>query len=89
MMRENVLDTGLASRNIDLAFELVRQALAQPEAMGEIEALGRDGTLVFVDPDDASLTDANLAMAARVEETGEPVVRAELQRRVFLQAVDR
>jgi hypothetical protein len=74
-----------AQRNIDLSFEVIRQALLQPEQMDEIDQLGPDATLVFLDPADDALTAANTDMASRLEARGESVVRAEVQRRLFLQ----
>jgi hypothetical protein len=78
---------GQVERNIDLAFDLIRHAVLEPSALDEVEAVGRDGALVFFDPDDKALTRANTATAQRLEARGEKVVRVEVQRRVAVTPV--
>ena len=77
--------TEQAERNIDLAFDVIRQAILQPDELDAIDELGRDATIVFLDPSDDALTAANVEMAKHLEARGESVVRAEVQRRLFLQ----
>ncbi|NJD28740.1 MAG: hypothetical protein FIA92_10645 [Chloroflexi bacterium] len=81
------MTSNLTAQNVDLTFDLLRQALLQPEALEEVVEIGQQGALVYYDPDDADLTSANATMADRLEARGEKVVRVELQRRTFLSPV--
>ncbi|HEY8870941.1 MAG TPA: DUF5647 family protein [Candidatus Limnocylindrales bacterium] len=74
-----------AERNIDLAFDVIKQVLLQPDEIDGLEKLGGGATLVLFDPEDEALTAANAEMADRLEGRGERLVRAEVQRRLFLQ----
>jgi GTP cyclohydrolase II len=77
------------AQNVDLTFDLVRQALLRPDALEEIAEIGKQGALVYLDPEDEDLTATNKAMADRLEARGETVVRVEVQRRMFLSPVRR
>jgi hypothetical protein len=75
------------ARNVDLTFDLVRQALLRPDAADEISDLAENGALVYLDPGDSDLAAMNTAMADRLESRGEKIVRVEVQRRMFLNPV--
>lgn len=75
----------MLKKNIDLAFEVIRQVVSSPELATEVDGLAADGALVLFDPEDDRLATANDALAQRIEARGSPIVRASLQRRLSLQ----
>jgi hypothetical protein len=72
------------TKNVSLAFEVIRQVIAEPSLAQEMDDLSADGTLVLYDDADEELTAANDKIAASYENRGEPVVRVALQRRLNL-----
>lgn len=79
------MTTGLtASKNIDLAFEVAFEWLANDAVTDEIAELAGEGALVLYDDTDEELTITNDRIAAEYERRGEPVVRVALRRRTSL-----
>lgn len=73
-----------AAKNLDLAFEVAFQWLADAKVVEEVDMLASDGTLVLYDDADEELTIANDQIAAAFEQRGEAVVKVALQRRTTL-----
>jgi hypothetical protein len=71
-------------KNIELAFEVAHQLVANPILIDEVMELAGEGTLVLYDDADEALTIANDRIAATLDQRGEPVVRVALQRRTTL-----
>jgi hypothetical protein len=71
-------------RNLDLAFEVIQQVVAEPALADEVAALAGDGTLVLYDENDAELSEANDRLVAIMEDRGDHPVPVALQRRLSL-----
>lgn len=74
----------VATKNIELAFEIAFQWLADPSVGQEISELAEEGTFVLYDESDDELTSANDAMATRLQRRNQHVVKVALQRRTTL-----
>lgn len=74
----------IVTKNVKLAFEVIRQVATDPKAGDEVEALAADGTLILYDEADGALTEANDRVAALYTARGEPNVKAALVRRLSL-----
>jgi len=75
----------LAEQNLDLAFDVIKQTLSEPDAAAELETLAGNSVVVLFDPDDELLAMRNDHLADRLERAGEPVVRVEVHRHLSLQ----
>ena len=73
-----------ATKNIDLAFEVIRQVIADPRLADELDALAVSGALVVYDPSDPELTLANDQLVAIMRARGDLTVPVELQRELSL-----
>lgn len=73
-----------AARNIDLAFEVIRQVIADPKLADELDALSVSGALVVYDPSDPELTLANDQLVAIMRARGDLTVPVELRRDLSL-----
>lgn len=73
-----------AAKNIDLAFEVIRQVIADPRLAGELDELSASGTLVVYDPADPELTLANDQLVAIMRSRGDLTVPVELRRDLSL-----
>jgi hypothetical protein len=76
--------TTTTNKNIDLAFEVIRQYLAEPSVRPEVDGLAAEGILVLFDETDDALSAANDEIANAYEARGEPVVRVAVQRHLTL-----
>lgn len=74
----------IAQKNLDLAFEVMFQVLADPDLADEAMSLGEKATIVLYDDADPELTAANDRMAEVMEARGERVVKASVLRRTTL-----
>jgi hypothetical protein len=76
----------LVRRNVDLAFELVFDALARESVRSAIADASPRGTFVLVDPNDDELSAANEQLARELEARAEPALLLEVQKKLTLQA---
>ncbi len=72
----------MATKNLDLAFEVIYQVLNEPALADEVVALADGGALVLYDDTDQELTEHNDRMAAIFAARGDNVTRAALERRL-------
>lgn len=68
------------TRNLDLAFSILRQVIEEPNLKGEVDSFAKEGTIALFDDADAEHSAMVEASAARMEARGEPVVRLAVTR---------
>jgi len=74
----------MAARNIDLAFEVIRQVIAEPRFADELDELSESGTLVVYDAWDSDLSLANDRLVALMRDRGDCPVPVVLERGLSL-----
>jgi hypothetical protein len=79
-----MLSSEQAGKNLDLAFEVIRQVIAEPNVASEVDELSAYGKIVLYDAADEGLTTANDRMADDAQARDERVVRVTLERRLTL-----